>query len=83
MRIHCASGIEPNLARIKHHLDDSLMLVTALNTHIGYEKSAKIAKKAHVEGTSLKAAAVALGYVTPEQYDAWVVPVEMTRPLAT
>jgi fumarate hydratase class II len=83
MRIHCADGIEPNLARIKHHLDDSLMLVTALNTHIGYEKAAKIAKTAHVEGTSLKAAAVALGYVTPEQYDAWVVPVEMTRPLAT
>ncbi len=83
MRIHCASGIEPNLARIQHHLDDSLMLVTALNTHIGYEKSAKIAKKAHVEGTSLKAAAVALGYVTPEQYDEWVIPEEMTRPLAT
>jgi fumarate hydratase class II len=83
MRIHCATGIEPDLARIQHHLDDSLMLVTALNTHIGYEKAAKIAKKAHVDGTSLKAAAVALGYVTPEQYDAWVVPVEMTRPLAT
>jgi len=83
MRVHCATGIEPTLARIQHHLDDSLMLVTALNTHIGYEKAAKIAKKAHVEGTSLKAAAVALGYVTPEQYDAWVVPVEMTRPLAT
>jgi fumarate hydratase class II len=83
MRVHCATGIEPNLARITHHLDDSLMLVTALNTHIGYEKAAKIAKKAHVEGTSLKAAAVALGYVTPEQYDQWVVPVEMTRPLAT
>jgi fumarate hydratase class II len=81
MRIHCAEGIEPNLARIKYHLDDSLMLVTALNTHIGYEKAAKIAKKAHVEGTSLKEAAVALGYVTPEQYDQWVVPVEMTRPL--
>jgi fumarate hydratase class II len=81
MRVHCATGIEPNLARIKHHLDDSLMLVTALNTHIGYEKAAKIAKKAHIEGTSLKAAAVALGYVTPEQYDQWVVPVEMTRPL--
>ncbi|MFM7183811.1 MAG: class II fumarate hydratase [Planctomycetota bacterium] len=81
MRIHCASGIEPNLARIRHHLDDSLMLVTALNTHIGYEKAAKIAKRAHLEGTSLKEAAVALGYVTPEQYDRWVVPVEMTRPL--
>jgi len=83
MRIHCAMGIEPNLARIRHHLDDSLMLVTALNNHIGYEKSAKIAKQAHVQGTSLKEAAVGLGYVTPEQYDAWVVPVEMTRPLAT
>ena len=83
MRIHCATGIEPNLARIRHHLDDSLMLVTALSTHIGYEKSAKIAKQAHVQGTSLKEAAVGLGYVTPEQYDAWVVPVEMTRPLAT
>jgi hypothetical protein len=81
MRIHCATGIEPNLACIRHHLDDSLMLVTALNTHIGYEKAAKIAKKAHLEGTSLKEAAVGLGYVTPEQYDQWVVPVEMTRPL--
>ena len=83
MRTHCAIGIEPNLARIQHHLDDSLMLVTALNTHIGYEKAAKIAKHAHVAGTSLKEAAVALGYVTPEQYDEWVVPVEMTHPLAT
>jgi fumarate hydratase class II len=83
MRIHCATGIEPNLARIKQHLDESLMLVTALNTHIGYEKAAKIAKTAHVEGTSLKEAAVKLGYVTPEQYDQWVVPVEMTRPLAS
>ena len=81
MRLHCAVGIEPNHARIQHHLDDSLMLVTALNTHIGYEKAAKIAKKAHVDGTSLKEAAVALGFVTPDQYDAWVVPVEMTRPL--
>ena len=83
MRIHCATGIEPNLARIKQHLDESLMLVTALNTHIGYEKAAKIAKTAHVGGTSLKEAAVKLGYVTPEQYDEWVVPVEMTRPLAS
>jgi fumarate hydratase class II len=82
MRLHCAEGIEPNLARIRHHLDDSLMLVTALNTHIGYEKAAKIAKKAHAEGTSLEAAAVALGYVTPEEYARWVVPAEMTRPLA-
>ena len=82
MRVHCATGIAPNLARITHHLDDSLMLVTALNTHIGYEKAAKIAKQAHHDGTSLKEAAVALGFVTPEEYDRWVVPVEMTRPLA-
>ena len=82
MRNHCATGIEPNLARIQQHLDESLMLVTALNTHIGYEKAAKIAKQAHVNGTSLKEAAVAMGYVTPEQYDEWVVPVEMTRPLS-
>ncbi|PHX99504.1 MAG: fumarate hydratase, class II [Planctomycetaceae bacterium] len=83
MRLHCAIGIEPNAATIQHHLDDSLMLVTALNTHIGYEKSAKIAKQAHRDGSSLKEAAVALGYVTPEQYDQWVVPLEMTRPLST
>ena len=83
MRLHCAIGIEPNAATIQHHLDDSLMLVTALKTHIGYEKSAKIAKQAHRDGSSLKEAAVALGYVTPEQYDQWVVPLEMTRPLST
>jgi fumarate hydratase class II len=56
--------------------------VTALNTHIGYENAAKIAKKAHIEGTTLKDAAVASGLVTAEDYDRWVVPVEMTRPLA-
>jgi fumarate hydratase class II len=83
MRLHCAIGIAPNLARIQQHLDESLMLVTALNTHIGYENAAKIAKQAHADGTSLKEAAVALGLVTAEQYDQWVVPVEMTRPLAT
>jgi len=82
MRNHCATGIEPNLTRIQQHLDESLMLVTALNTHIGYEKAAKIAKQAHVNGTSLKEAAVSMGYVTPEQYDEWVVPGEMTRPLS-
>ena len=60
MRLHCATGIAPNLARIQHHLDDSLMLVTALNTHIGYENAAKIAKKAHADGSSLKEAAVSL-----------------------
>ena len=83
MRVHCATGITPNLTRIEQHLNDSLMLVTALNTHIGYENSAKIAKKAHADGTSLKEAAIALGLVTPDQYDEWVVPVEMTRPLST
>ena len=82
LRVHCATGIAPNHERIRHHLDDSLMLVTALNTHIGYENAAAIAKRAHHDGTSLKEAAVALGLVTPEQYDQWVVPVEMTRPLA-
>ncbi|MBT6642452.1 MAG: class II fumarate hydratase [Planctomycetaceae bacterium] len=83
MRLHCATGISPNLARIQHHLDDSLMLVTALNTHIGYENAAKIAKKAHADGSSLKEAAVSLGLLTADQYDEWVVPVEMTRPLET
>ena len=80
MRIHCATGIQPNLERIKHHLDDSLMLVTALNPHIGYEKAAKIAKKAHVEGTSLRDAALSLTYVTADEYDRWVIPSEMTHP---
>ena len=78
---HCARGIEPDEARIKEHLDANLMLVTALNPHIGYEKSAKIALKAHHEGLTLRAAALALGYVTAEQFDAWVRPEEMTHPL--
>jgi fumarate hydratase class II len=69
---HCAVGIEPNRERIAELVDRSLMLVTALNPHIGYDKSAKIAKKAHQEGTSLREAAVATGYVTPEQFDQWV-----------
>ena len=77
---HCAAGIEPNLPVIQRHLDDSLMVVTALNPHIGYDKSAKIALKAHREGTSLKAAALALEFVTEAEFDAWVVPSEMTRP---
>lgn len=75
---HCATGIEPNHARIQALLDNSLMLVTALNPKIGYDKAAKIAKKAHAEGTTLKAAAVALGYLTESEYDAWVDPAEMT-----
>jgi fumarate hydratase, class II len=74
---NCATGIEPNHPRIKAHLDNSLMLVTALNTHIGYENAAKIAKKAHKEGKTLKEAAVALGLVTSKQFDEWVVPSKM------
>jgi fumarate hydratase class II len=80
---NCARGIEPNEKRIKDHLDNSLMLVTALNPHIGYEKSAQIALKAYREETSLKAAALGLGYVTADQFDAWVRPEDMIHPLGT
>jgi fumarate hydratase class II len=73
----CADGIEPNRPMIKRHLENSLMLVTSLNTHIGYYKSAEIAKKAHKEGTTLKEAAVALGHVSPEDFDKWVDPADM------
>lgn len=73
----CASGIEPIAANIKKHVDNSLMLVTALNTKIGYYKAAEIAQKAHKEGTTLKEMAVKLGYVTPEQFDEWVDPAKM------
>ena len=75
---HCARGIEPNRARIDELLERSLMLVTALNPHIGYDKSAAIAKKAHHEGTTLKEAALALGYVTADEFDAWVKAKDMT-----
>jgi fumarate hydratase class II len=74
---HCAVGIEPNEARIAELVERSLMLVTALNTHIGYDKAAQIAKKAHKDGSSLREAALALGHVTAEQFDAWVVPGRM------
>ena len=74
---NCAVGIEPNRDRIAELVDRSLMLVTALNTHIGYDKAAFIAKKAHKEGSSLREAAVASGHVTAEQFDAWVVPRNM------
>jgi fumarate hydratase class II len=74
---HCAVGIEPNEARIAELVERSLMLVTALNTHIGYDKAAQIAKKAHKDGSSLREAALALGHVTAEQFDAWVVPGQM------
>ncbi len=79
---HCAVGIEPNLARIQANLDSNLMLVTALNRHIGYDKAAKIAKNAHKKGISLRESALELGYVTDQEFDAWVVPVDMTHPSA-
>jgi len=79
-REHCVVGIEANLPRIKENLDDSLMLVTALNPHIGYDNAAKIAKKAHKDGTTLKEAAIALGLVTAEQFDQWVDAKKMTEP---
>jgi len=75
---NCASGIEPNKEMIKRHVDNSLMLVTALNTHIGYDKAAKIAKTAHENGTTLKEEAVNLGFLTKEQFDEWVDPIKMT-----
>lgn len=74
---NCAKGIEPNLVAIKENLDNSLMLVTALNTHIGYEKAAEIAKNAHKNGTTLKHEAVALGYLTDAEFDEWVDPAKM------
>ncbi len=77
---HCAVGIEPNLAKIQENLNKNLMQVTALNRHIGYDKAAAIAKKAHKEGSTLKEAALALGYLTSEEFDKWVVPMEMTHP---
>ncbi len=77
---HCAVGIEPNRERISELVERSLMLVTALNPHIGYDKAAQIAKKAHAEGTSLREAAVATGFVTAEQFDQWVRPERMVGP---
>lgn len=74
---HCAIGIEPNYKSIERHLNNSLMLVTALNTKIGYEKAAKIAKTAHHNGTTLKEEAVNLGYLTADEFDAWVKPEDM------
>jgi len=74
---NCAVGIEPNRERIEQMLGQSLMLVTALNPHIGYDKAAEIAKKAYKEGSTLKEAAVALGYVTAKQFDQWVKPEDM------
>ena len=77
----CAIGIAPLETNIKKHVDNSLMLVTALNTKIGYYKAAEIAQTAHKNHSTLKETAVALGYVTPEEFDAWVIPVEMVGEL--
>src|SRR4030095_13594032 len=77
---YCIKGIELNRDQIASHLKDSLMLVTALNPHIGYDKAAKVAKNAHKQGISLKQSAVDLGFLTAEEFDAWVDPVAMTHP---
>jgi fumarate hydratase class II len=79
---HCASGIEANHARIEEMMERSLMLVTALTPHIGYDKAAEIAKRAHREGNTLKQAALALGYVSSDDFDRWVRPADMTGPRA-
>jgi fumarate hydratase class II len=75
---HCAVGIEPQQEKISENLNKNLMLVTALNRHSGYDKAAKIAKKAHHEGLTLRESALALGYVTDEQFDQWIIPLDMT-----
>ncbi len=77
---HCARGIAPNRARIGELMERSLMLVTALAPHIGYDRAAQIAKKAQHEGTTLKEAALALGYVTEQEFSQWIVPMDMTHP---
>ena len=79
-REFCVEGLEPDYEQINHHLNNSLMLVTALNPIIGYAKAAKVAKKAHKERTTLREAALSLGFLTPEQFDAAVVPEDMTHP---
>jgi len=77
-REHCLVGLQPQREHIAQHVAQSLMLVTALAPHVGYEKAAQIAHRAHHEGLSLRAAAVASGFVTEAQFDAWVRPEEMT-----
>ncbi|MFN8370711.1 MAG: lyase family protein, partial [Bacteriovoracaceae bacterium] len=77
---NCAKGISPNVEVIKKHLNNSLMLVTALNQHIGYDKAAAVAKKAHKEGLTLREAIIKLGYLTGEEFDKYVKPEEMTHP---
>jgi fumarate hydratase, class II len=78
--VHCVRGIEANEERIAALMQQSLMLVTALTPHIGYDKAALIAKQAHADGSTLRQAAVALGQVSAEQFDLWVRPMDMTRP---
>ena len=77
---NCATGIEPNKDRIESLMRTSLMLVTALNPHIGYDKAAKIAKKAHKEGMTLREAGISLGFLTGEDFDKWVNPSDMVGP---
>jgi fumarate hydratase class II len=79
-RIHCAEGIEADAVRIDELMKKSLMLVTALNPHIGYDKAAEIAKRAHKTGKTLKETAAELGYVKPEDFDRWVDPAKMVGP---
>jgi fumarate hydratase, class II len=79
-REFCVQGIEPDLERIHRHLVDSLMLVTALNPIIGYDKAAEVAKKAYAEGTTLREAVVALGYLSADEFDQAVRPEDMTHP---
>jgi fumarate hydratase class II len=78
--LHCAVGIEPDLAVIRRNLDKNLMLVTALNRHIGYDNAARVAKTALHEGKNLREVAVGLGLVSEVQFDAWVDPIKMTQP---
>jgi fumarate hydratase class II len=75
--VHCISGLEPDPARMAEHLERGLMLVTALNPHIGYDRAAEIAKKAYAQGTTLREAAMELGYLTSEEFDQWVRPETM------
>jgi len=77
---NCVEGIEPNIERITYLLENSLMLVTSLNNHIGYDNSAKIAKNAHKKGLSLKQSALELGLVSEEDFDRWIVPKDMLGP---
>jgi len=77
---HCARGIEPDGTRIRELMERSLMLVTALAPHIGYDRAAGIAKKAHRDGTTLREAAITLGYVSASDFDRWVRPADMTGP---